>query len=1041
MSNSTRSRAYIARTKRFIPLGCALSFVFAILSCGGEHPSGQQVLSLAERDSSYSYLSDEQRRMPSYAVEGLEVAEGLDVTLFAAEPQLLNPTNMDIDSRGRVWITEAYNYRPSLNPSNPQRPEGDRIVILEDLDGDGRADTTKVFYQGSDINAPLGIAVLGEKVIVSCSPNVYVFTDSNGDDIPDKKEILFSGIGGEQHDHAIHAFVFGPDGKLYFNYGNAGAQLQDGVGNTITDINGYPVIADGKPFREGMVFRVNPDGTELEVLANNFRNNYEVALDSYGTLWQSDNDDDGNRGVRINYVMEYGNYGYKDEKTGASWQAQRTNMEAEIPLRHWHLNDPGVVPNLLQTGAGSPTGILVYEGELLPEIFRNQMIHADAGPNVVRAYPVKDDGAGYSADIVNILEGARDQWFRPSDVTIAPDGSLFVADWYDPGVGGHQMGDMNRGRIYRIAPHGATYNNGKISVASAQDAVKALQSPNMAVRYKAWMALNEFGEAAKPALETLWEQQDNPRFRARALWLLARLADGEKYIRTAIADKDANIRITGLRAARQGDADLVPYLEVLVHDKSPQVRREAAIALRYCKSEEAADLWTELALQHDGKDRWYLEALGIAAEGRWDSFFKAWVARAQPLSGTAAENDIIWRARTSLAMPLLAARITDPGIPTNKKLRYFRAFDFQDPAGAAQKEDILIGLLNTKLPDREQITQLALNHLNPATVISNTRARDALNKTLASEDVRGTQVFVNLVDRYQLKNRNRELLQIMLAYPDSTMGTQAARLLLGSGGEPLLKKTLNGKNEDTLMSALHALEKVQNVQSADLINDVIQDEAQPGPVREQAVRSLAWGWSGDDRLLDLVKRGELPEEYESVAAGVLSQSFRQGIRDEAAKYLTLETTTGGEEAMDIEKLLKLHGETGPGEVLSQQLCQTCHVIRGKGHDFGPELSQIGSKLPKEAIYESIINPDAGISFGFEGSELHLKDGSTLVGIVYNETSELVSVKMPAGAGATLRKEEIAGRTAMDHSMMPSNLANGLSEQQMANLVEYLYALK
>jgi hypothetical protein len=140
--------------------------------------------------------------------------------------------------------------------------------------------------------------------------------------------------------------------------------------------------------------------------------------------------------------MEYGNYGYKDEMTGDGWRVNRTNKEKEIPLQHWHLNDPGVVPNLLQTGAGSPTGMVIYEGNLLPEVFHNQMIHTDAGPNVVRAYPVENSGAGYTASIVNIMEGDKDQWFRPSDVGVAPDGSLMVADWYDPGVGGHQVGQQ-----------------------------------------------------------------------------------------------------------------------------------------------------------------------------------------------------------------------------------------------------------------------------------------------------------------------------------------------------------------------------------------------------------------------------------------------------------------------------------------------------------------------------------------------------------------------------------------------------------------------
>ncbi|MEJ0029797.1 MAG: hypothetical protein WDO15_05250 [Bacteroidota bacterium] len=97
--------------------------------------------------------------------------------LFASEPMFSNPTNMDIDARGRVWVTEAYNYRNQYNPKNDYKKEGDRIMILEDTDGDGKADNSKVFYQGTDINAALGICVLtnatSTKVIVSCSPNVF----------------------------------------------------------------------------------------------------------------------------------------------------------------------------------------------------------------------------------------------------------------------------------------------------------------------------------------------------------------------------------------------------------------------------------------------------------------------------------------------------------------------------------------------------------------------------------------------------------------------------------------------------------------------------------------------------------------------------------------------------------------------------------------------------------------------------------------------------------------------------------------------------
>ena len=169
--------------------------------------------------------------------------------------------------------------------------------------------------------------------------------------------------------------------------------------------------------------------------------------------------------------------------TDARWRSPRTGWEDEIPHRHWHLNDPGVMPNLLQTGAGSPTGICVYEGDLLPERFRNQVIHCDAGPNIVRAYPAEKDGAGYKAKVENILEGVRDKWFRPSDVCVAPDGSLLIADWYDPGVGGHAMGDIQRGRIFRVAPPKTPYKVPQTELGRPSGAVKALQSPNHATRY------------------------------------------------------------------------------------------------------------------------------------------------------------------------------------------------------------------------------------------------------------------------------------------------------------------------------------------------------------------------------------------------------------------------------------------------------------------------------------------------------------------------------------------------------------------------------
>src|SRR6266853_5297155 len=154
------------------------------------------------------------------------VSEGLQLSLFASEPMVRNPTDMDVDAQGRVWITEGVNYRSSFQKWGVLQREGDRIVILEDTNGDGAADKETVFYQDPSINAALGICVLGNKVIVSDSPNVFVLNDTDGDGKADTRELLFTGIGGFDHDHGVHAFTFGPDGKLYFNMGNESKQLR-----------------------------------------------------------------------------------------------------------------------------------------------------------------------------------------------------------------------------------------------------------------------------------------------------------------------------------------------------------------------------------------------------------------------------------------------------------------------------------------------------------------------------------------------------------------------------------------------------------------------------------------------------------------------------------------------------------------------------------------------------------------------------------------------------------------------------------------------
>jgi putative membrane-bound dehydrogenase-like protein len=971
----------------------------------------------------YAALTDEQKRSVDHALDGIEVTDSrLELTLFASEPMMTNPTNMDIDDRGRIWVTEAYNYRTTLNPKNPTKAEGDRILILEDTDGDGKADKSTVFYQGTDINAALGIAVFGNKIFVSVSPNVFVFTDENGDDIPDSKEVLFTGVGGEQHDHGMHAFTFGPDGKLYFNYGNEGQGLHKGDGSPILDPLGRPVSSETSPYQEGMVFRCDPDGSNVELLGWNFRNNYELAVDSYGRMWQSDNDDDGNRSTRINFVMDYGNYGFKDEITKADWRTRRINMEDSVWQQHWHLNDPGVVPNLVQTYAGSPTGILVYEGKLLPAEYQNQVIHADAGPNVIRMYPVETSGAGFTGKAEAILDGnKRDNWFRPSDVTVAPDGSIFISDWYDPGVGGHAVGDLDKGRIYRLAPKTSKYKVSTPDYSSVESLIELLQNPNRAIHFKTFMALEAKGGEAKEALEKLYESEDS-RMKARAFWLLTKLPNGNEYIQKAASDDDENIRVAAVRASRINSMDDTNFLLTMAADPSAQVRREVAVAIRYL---DQPAVWQKLAESYDSGDRWYLEALGIAAEYRWDSYLSAYLEKAGTgwMESTAAK-DLVWRSRAANTPELLEQLILAENSPADQ--RYYRALDFQN---ADLKNQILKNLL-AKGQNEDQVIilrQAAFDTQKPDAQLLN------LAKAKAGE-IADDRDFLDIVRKYQLKDQKDRLLSIIYQEGDGRQASAAAGIFTSLYGLGEVEKAMKDPDQAKAIAAILKFGVVDNKEMATLLSKFWNNPNAPAEVRTAAMEEMK-GYQSEATLWEYAEKDQIPAELLPIAQKILMSTWNSNLRKLATEKYGSSLDTN----YDIPKMLAATGDIKKGKTIAATYCVACHKIGTEGIDFGPGLTEIGDKLSKEALINSIINPSEGMGFGYETQLVKFKDGKEIRCIVNSKTENDLIVKLVGSGDQTIYKlADIASITQLDESLMPKF---PLTEEELVDLVSYLEGLR
>ncbi|SFH93423.1 PVC-type heme-binding CxxCH protein [Planctomicrobium piriforme] len=1000
------------------------------------------------------------------AVEQLDVHPELKATLFASEPMMSNPTSIDIDHLGRVWVCEGVNYRAFRNEDVIGKDHApDRILILEDTDGNAVADKSTVFYQGRDVDSAQGILVLptpdgkGTRALVSSGDSIFYLIDDDGDMKADRKELLFTGISGTQHDHGIHACHFGPDGKLYFNFGNAGGQVKDKNGKPIIDKSGHEVNSSRNPYQEGMIFRCNLDGSEFETLAWNFRNNWEVCVDSFGTMWQSDNDDDGNRGVRINYVMEYGNYGYKDEITGAGWQSPRTNWEAEIPLRHWHLNDPGVMPNMLQTGAGAPTGICLYEGNLLPAKLRGAVIHCDAGPNICRAYIPKVDGAGYKAEVVDLLSGARNKWFRPSDVCVAPDGSLLVADWYDPGVGGHRMQDVEHGRIFRLAPPSAPkYNAPKVDVSTPEAAAQALQSPNMATRYLAWTALEKMGPAAEPVLVKMFKGAD-PVMQARALWLLGKLnldhAKMLEHLRAGMASLNPDIRIAAVRLFRQKLKD-VSFADIVgaIHgdDSSEGVRREILIALREVPSnwypadnreDFPAGAWMAMARQYDGNDRWYLEALGIAAEGKWDENLKVWMeAVGEEWKTTKAGRDIIWRSRGEETPQLLVQLINSAATPAEEIPRYLRALDFQLGASKQSAVNVLAFSSGSGDPERTALVRAeALARLSGNELSSDPKQKAALEQVLRENQ--GTERFVMLVNRFNLKDHYPELLAMAQAKPESQVAVDAVKVLLDKKQDALLQKVLTGDNREQAEKTFAAVATAGDKRTIPMLQAVLKDDSKQLWARQAAVKAMGSSQPGAQALIELAQRDAVPASLKPAVAAVLSSSSNPGIRAIALKLFPAPPGKNSAPLPSIPELADRSGNADQGKIVFNTVgtCNKCHQVNGIGVEVGPNLSEIGKKLARPAMFESILYPSAAISHGFENWLILGSDGQVYTGLLVSETDQEVKLKDDKGIIRTIQVKDIDERKKQDISLMPADLQKLMTTEELVDLVEYLMALK
>jgi putative membrane-bound dehydrogenase-like protein len=964
---------------------------------------------------------------PNEAAEAMTVPPGFKVTLFAGEPDVVQPIAFAIDDRGRLWVCEAYSYPRRV----PEKDARDRILIFEDKDGDGHFDTRKVF--ADKLNLVSGIELGFGGVWIGAAPNLLFIPDKDGDDKPDgPPQVLLDGWGYHDTHETLNSFIWGPDGWLY---GCHGVFTHSLVGKPGTPEK------DRTPLNAG-IWRYHPTRHVFEVFAHGTSNPWGVDFDAHGQAFLTScviphlyHVIQGARYER-QAGPHFNPYTYDDIKTIAD---HRHYLGANPHAGNGRSDQAG--------GGHAHAGALIYQGNTWPEEYRGSLFMNNIHGARLNRDTLEPKGSGFAGHHAPDFLLANDRWSQIVSLKSGPDGNVYMIDWYDKNQchrNETEVHDRTNGRIFKIS-YGDPAIARREATQPAPDMKARLEalkkgedsSTSIALMFYArndWhvrRARRQFQEFATTATDETFQhlirvlqnhlrKYVNPDVNSLDfLWALhvAGGLDGPTLTR-ALAHGDPYQRAWAVQLACEkgtpSPAILAEFARLAKSDPSPIVRLYLASALQ------------RLPLA----DRWpILEGLFSHAEDENDHNIPLmrWYA-AEPLGEADPARALTLAMESKLLdlLPFMVRRVAALGTPESVAL-LVKLIHRTDSEAVRLT---IVESLNESLKGRRQVDMPK----EWTTIYPMLRdAKDARLRSLSTSlavtfgDPASLKALrVVLADRKSEANARREALIALLKARDAELPATLVNLL----DDPIVRG-----------QALRGLAAFDDPKTADAVLAVYPMLAPDE--RRDALNTLAARIGSARGLLAAVGAGRIASK--DLSADVVRQL--RNLKDKVVDaQIGKVWGTARETSKDRAKIISSYRvmltnkpmivpDSELGRAVFAKTCQQCHTLFGVGAKIGPDLTG-SNRADLDYVLSNVLDSSALIGKDYLAHIIATTDGRVLTGLIRNEDKDAITLQT-ANEVVVIPRGEVEAKRPSDQSMMPDDLWKPLSDHEVRSLVAYL----